>query len=326
MSVWRGSWKRRGLTLVLVGLLCAFTGWVFLRSAAEFWDYHWAIRYEALALAFLVYSVDLWLATVAWHTVCRVVMGEHPYLAGTRGYVTSLLFRRLPSGLFGIGSRLYLYEKMGRRWPETATAMAIEWVSTVIAGGLVGLTYVVSQPAVPWPGKIGLLAVGIAAAGVAQPRLIAYAGRRVSRSWPSDSSEPGVSIVHISGWQSAGIVGLYALVWIWGGLLLFVIVRALAEVPMYEVVRITGLWALAGTVGSLVVILPSGLGLVEMTLGTLLIGVVSAPVAAASAIGMRLVVTVGEFVWTVIIWWTGLLQRRINGGVPTFVDRRARKG
>ncbi len=82
----------------------------------------------------------------------------------------------------------------------------------------------------------------------------------------------------------------------------FLLVRALYPLPLSQAIYLTGAFALAGCIGSLSVIAPSGLGVREGVLILSLQTVVPNPVAALAAIVARLWASVPELVLIIIAY------------------------
>lgn len=304
------SGYRRIAAIIVFGVVVLVAVWYVWQNVQEFRAYHWTLDLWSIGLAFAIYTLDLWLATVAWHAVCKLVLPEHHYWSGARIYAASLSFRRLPfGGIIGGGSRLYLYERLGYPWQQTAAGLAIEWSATVTAGGLLGLTYWIVQSSLPWLVKPCLIGTLIFLTMVVQPHVLSFAHRQAMRLASMKSSEPIPPTIRISRSQHSWIIALYLLVWTVGGILVFVVARAFTEVPNRAMLSVVGMWALAGTGGMVAVVLPSGLGIVELTLSIQLTSIIPVPAATGTAVAVRLLVTVAETVWTLIAWRANLKSR-----------------
>jgi hypothetical protein len=96
------------------------------------------------------------------------------------------------------------------------------------------------------------------------------------------------------------LLGLSALAWIGGGLVLYVLANAVMPVPPTYIPALIGAWAASGAVSLSAGLLVSGMGLREVTLTVLLGSLVPLPVAVAISVLFRVLLMLGEFVWALV--------------------------
>jgi uncharacterized membrane protein YbhN (UPF0104 family) len=99
-------------------------------------------------------------------------------------------------------------------------------------------------------------------------------------------------------WLAVG--GIYALVWIVGGCALWLLVRSLGAEDA-DAQRVIASWIIARGAALPLTLLPAGLGLADLGLALLLGYILPPPVAVASAVLMRGLVTLGETGWAVAL-------------------------
>lgn len=255
-----------------------------------------------------LYTLALALAIVGWRWVLRVLDVRRRWLEDATFYTLSLAARRLPGGIWGPVGRVYLYRQAGAPTARVAAATVLDHV-LVVATALalappalaalplrtVGAAWLVlALAAVPWL----LLLV---------PRCRAWLVERMVRRGllPAESSTQSPR------WLWAGIGGVYALVWLSGGLSLAAIVRAFgsSDVDPWPVVAA---WILARGAALPLAILPAGFGASDLALALLLGYAMPAPVALASALAVRALVTVGEAGWALALLTVSHVPRIIQ--------------
>jgi hypothetical protein len=88
-----------------------------------------------------------------------------------------------------------------------------------------------------------------------------------------------------------------------GGLDLYLLANAIYPVAFDYLPAFIGAWAATGVVGLLASYLMQGMGVTEITLAVLLSGFVPAPVAIVISIFFRILLTIGEVVWALLLAW-----------------------
>jgi glycosyltransferase 2 family protein len=218
-------------------------------------------------------------------------------------FYASQVGRYIPGVVWQPAAQIALATRAGATLPQASTAFAVHAVVQAAAGGTVGATFL----AVGWglPLGIRLLALSTllpvallyrAALGWA----VAMLGRLFGRTFPRALIPSQGAILISYGWTVATVAA--------NGLAFWILLSSVdGGVPVSVAVPA---FALAWTVGFLVVVFPSGIGVREATL-ILLIGTASGttPLIAAS-LAHRLVIIVAE---GVMITWTGFwsVRRRL---------------
>jgi len=95
-------------------------------------------------------------------------------------------------------------------------------------------------------------------------------------------------------------IGLYLVVWVFGGLLLFMICNILVPTPVQNLGYMVGSWTLVGLLGYLFFFSPSNLGISEVGFSLLLTNIMPAPVAVVVSLTIRLLIFLFEIFWAII--------------------------
>lgn len=302
-----GAWRAwSGLLLLL--LLLAYLVYV-VRTAPP------AIELRALlarlspgdlATAALLYGLVLAVAILGWSLIIGTLSACWSVFEHTRIYTVTAVTRRLPGTFWYMLGRVVLYERLGVPRGLTALASGLEFVAMVLGGTLVAL--------LTWPLVLGgqtlnpllVLLPLLIAALLLNPPLVRSLVRRFGRS----AGAPAVRYRQVLLW-----IGVFALTWYIGGVLLFVVTRAVTPLPLSRLPAIVGVWAVAGVAATLFFsFLPFGLGATELTLAALLTPFVPTGEALFIALVMRVILTACELGY-------GLL-----GGLLYLPDLLARRG
>ena len=103
-----------------------------------------------------------------------------------------------------------------------------------------------------------------------------------------------------------GLLSAYAVAWIAGGVLLYILIGALYPLAVTMLPAVIGAWAGASAMGLIAAYLIQGLGVREVTLAAILSVFMPLPVAIVTSVLFRLVLTAGEVVWPLV--WAWLLR------------------
>src|SRR3989337_2732647 len=95
-----------GLSFAVI-LFMIWNGW------SQIPDVNWNIDFRLVALAFLLHSLLLLAATFGWHLIFKQMAGSDELARDMRVYVISNAAKRLPGGLWGAASRVYLSKRGG---------------------------------------------------------------------------------------------------------------------------------------------------------------------------------------------------------------------
>lgn len=288
----------RTISLFLTIASVLFLGIWFYQRRADLLAVQWASLWSVLVLLVAMYGLSLVLNFVVWHsylsTLKRIPWTRDLYL-----YAYSNLSRRLPSSLTFFLVRMVHYGDAGIE-PE-----AVWWFSgqelffQIATGVLVALVTsfsTISTSVILWFILVlALVPLVLAVYPVVLARL-----KRASASAPSR-----LPLGTVLGWMLA-----YLLSWINGGLMLYILVSRIVG-PEVVGLRLTlGMWSFSGALGLLGSLIPLGQYVREASLLLLLQPYVPLPLATASAVVFRLVLMIGDVVWSLILLVLGRLLQK----------------
>lgn len=116
---------------------------------------------------------------------------------------------------------------------------------------------------------------------------------------------------------SAGLLLIYGLAWILGGIDLYLLANAVQPVPLELLPAVIGAWAASGAVSFVASYLVQGMGLTEVTLAALLSSYLPLPVAIVISILFRILLTICEVLWALLLAWALSGFRLRRPGNPT---------
>jgi hypothetical protein len=303
-TFWRRGrliWDRPGGRRVLLGLmLLAGIGialWTVVRDWSNLVHYDWQFDWVYLALSSATYAASLALAVVAWSAIMYALKARLSWKQNARFFMYSWMARRLPTAAPFVASRVMLYEQAGV--PRRLTLAGMLWEQILLIASS-GVLVVLLFPFTPLLGKsIPLLPLAILAVVsvflALRPRMIARVLEWMLRRWHKDPLTDFLGLP-----ATIGVFVLHALVWLMGGLILFLMVRSIYGLDWAALPVIVQIWVASGLVGYLSFFIPVGLGLSDVSMAVLLALVVPLSVALIIVLLIRLWLTLNELLWALV--------------------------
>jgi hypothetical protein len=296
-SLWeRARASRLLFSVAAIGLTAAALGYLIYREWPVLVGYPWQFNPWALAGAFILFSLTLWLAAWIWSLIMNGLAVPLPAGRHVRYYMISNVAKRLPGTIWYVAGRVQFYRAEGIDSRLVAVGSGIELVVLILGGILAGLAFsiplLLERQVSPW--YLGLvLLIGL---GLVQPPVV----NRLLRLMKIEAGQ-------VTSARLLGLTLLYAVGWTVGGLIIFLVGNVVTPIPLAQVGYVIGAWVFTGLLSQTVFFLPSNFGITEVSLSLLLSRILPSPVAVLIAILARLSMTAFELIWAGIF---ALLLRR----------------
>lgn len=306
--------KRRSgravLALVLVGAVLGLLALAIVRDWGTIVAYDWRVNVGYLLLVVVLHSASLWLIFIVWHWMVAGLGKAPDVWTNFQIYALSTVARRVPTPLWFLGARLYLYRQHSISGTAILTTTALE-MGLMILGGCA--SYIIVLPAYVnapgyslWP--LMALVVGLFAVLLVRPRtfvdLINFFLRRFNRQ-PIQ--------VHIRRTDLIRWSAIHVSSWFIGGTAFYFLVKAVTDTTA-NLPSLIAVTCLATLVGLMSQVLPSGLGIKELTLGSLLSVWMPLSVGLVVSIVYRITLTLVEMCWVLVAFFS--LRRTSKGPNP----------
>jgi len=242
-----------------------------------------------LALAFGLLAVYYLLFVVGWLWILRALHINVSYRVALQSEMVSMLAKYVPGGVWTPAARVMALRRYGvTATPTVLGSIALEAGLSAIAGVLV---FIVSLPTVDdsdaplWP----LVGFGVALAVLLHPRVFRPLARRLLKRFGASELPP------IRQRTLVGLVAYYAVTWVFGGLTMLYLIRAVGGDVGYDAVPyLGGVGAVGAIVAVLSFIAPSGLGVREASMFGLMLAVTTSGVALGATVLNRIAITLVE--------------------------------
>ncbi|WP_444961110.1 lysylphosphatidylglycerol synthase domain-containing protein [Nocardiopsis sp. M1B1] len=300
-------WARLALLLVVcvcVGLALR-ANWEQARDAAA------ALPLWVLPAAVLTGMAGLTAQMLAWRALLAGMGSPLPRRTAARVMFVGQLGKYLPGSVWAFVAQV----ELARDWnvPRTRGAAAtLLAVGVTVAAGLavaaVALPLSSAEAARRWWWALALAPVLLAAL---HPRVVGWGIRLAARPFARFREVAEAGPLDVCGRSMAAAVGWTLVAWVPLGLHVWLLTWAVGGEALRSLGPAVGAYALAWTLGLLVVFAPAGLGVREAVLVVALAPVVDAGAALVVAVLSRLVMTVADVAWAGL---SVLLSRRAVPG------------
>ncbi len=303
-TLWRRArliWERPGgrrtllALMILAGLGIAL--WTIIRDWSNLVNYNWQFDWAYLALSSVAYAASLALAVIAWSAIMYALKARLSWKQNARFFIYSWMARRLPTAAPFVASRVMLYEQAGV--PRRLTLAGMLWEQILLIASS-GVLVVLMFPFTPLLGQsipllpLAILAV-VSVAVAFRPTLLARLLAWMLRRWHKDPLTDFLGTP-----ATMGIFALHALLWLVGGLILFLMVRSIYVLDWVALPVIMQIWVASGLVGYLSFFIPISLGLSDVSMAVLLALVVPLSVALIIVLLIRVWLTINELFWALV--------------------------
>ena len=258
-----------------------------------FYDYDWRTKWEVILLALALSIGGRIVAGVIWADIMNRLGSNVPLLSHIQHYCTARILRRIPGKIWFIVGRGYLYSQDGDSFGLVAIASAIEFAITLLSGVIVVLftiSYAIfdlSNPAY----YVSLAAIAGFSILCIHPRTIAWLVKRAGLA-----DVPNLSYGTLLKWLVS-----YMIIWVIGGLMLYLVANIVIDVPYLHIGYIIGSWCLISIFSLVTIAIPTNLGINDIGLGLLLMSILPSSLAAVIAVLFYLLALLYEFIGFLII-------------------------
>lgn len=237
------------------------------------WQDYWLAGLISILLCLISHTLQF----VVW---IRLIADQHRLgWDDLQYYARFLMLRRLPGGIWQWVGRTSMYagsEDLSSG--AVITASFLEWFLLLLVGGSL---IIAGIPSLPLPILVLLcgLIIGLAV--------------YLSYQWQLKTKTTLRRL-------STGLfwILLYGSAWVLGGAIILILSSpGLQSSNTMDLFRATWIWATAGCIGALIIFLPAGLGIRDITLVALLQPYLPTTNAVVVSILMRLILTLGDILW-----------------------------
>ncbi|MDT0331623.1 lysylphosphatidylglycerol synthase domain-containing protein [Nocardiopsis lambiniae] len=289
----RDPWVR----FALLVLVCACAGWALRGHWEQARDAASALPLWTLPVAVLSGMAGLTAQMLAWRALLAGLGSPLSVPVAARVMFVGQLGKYLPGSVWAFVAQVELARD--RDVPRVrGTAATLLAVGVTVAAGLavagVALPLSSVEAARTWWWALALAPLLLAGL---HPRVVRWGVRLVARPFARFREVAEAGPLDIGGRAMAAALGWTLVAWVPLGLHLWLLAWAVGGDPWGSLAPAVGAYALAWTLGLLVVFAPAGLGVREAVLVVALAPVVDAGAALVAAVLSRLVMTVADVAW-----------------------------
>ena len=280
------SWWRLAFSILTFLIVVLILGFLIYQQKDQLLSFNWQFDWLFLLFSFLIFGLDLTLVVIVWGWILNSLGKQINFRTHFHYYCISNIAKRIPGTIWYIASRVTLYSTVGIELRKTSFASGVEVIISIIASAIVSLTFAVQILTDYSISPLFLGGVLLLGAILIHPRVMSIMLRRLNLEINK------IQYRLIFQWLFA-----YILIWIIGGILLYMIVNILYDLPIAYLGYVIGSWSLVGFLSSLLFFSPSNLGVTEVGLSILLSAILPSSIAVVIAIFARILLIIYEIVW-----------------------------
>ena len=313
LNLKRSIWWYLGSFLVTLGSL-AIVAYLVYKNRQALLEVKDNISIWPFLAAFPLFCLGELLASLAWGRIMNDLTTPLPMRRHQMIFVVTHAARRLPGTVWHVIGRVAWYDRLGISKAVTTFANVLEtvlilWSGLVLAVLIIPFAYP-AQSRNAWIYLAGLVITGV----VIHPRFMRWILRRTGHGEQAASLTYRKVLVWLV---------FYLAIWLNGGAILFLVIRGIYPIPLSLLPLSVAAWCLTGVAGTLVLLLPSGLGVGEATLSLILSTQIPSAIAVAAALLMRLLLTVLEFLFAAVVFFFSDFRKSSLTPNPSPLDRRS---
>ena len=273
-------------SLIVLFIAGGILGYLIYSQRDILLTYDWDINWFQVFFSFIVFSLDLLLVIIVWTWLMNSLGKKIKFSTHFLYYSISNVTKRIPGTLWYIASRAQLYKSDQVDYKITTITSGVEYAIATIGSVLVCLLFAIPI-IIEYSYSPFLFIVVILIAGfVVHPRVIDWIFRRLKLD--AGSLEYRVILKSLV---------LYMLIWVLGGVVLFLIANSIYPLQMTDLSYVIGAWSIVGFITSVLLFLPTNLGLTEVGISLLLSNIMPSSIAVIIAILGRIFITIFELIW-----------------------------
>jgi len=251
------------------------------------------LRIWPLLLTIPIFALGELLASTVWAKIMNDLTTPLPMIRHQMIFVVTHAARRIPGTVWHVIGRVAWYERLGISKAVSVLANVLEtvlmiWSGLILSALLLPFISQARQFAL-WQFLVGIVLSGL----VLHPKVLYLI---LSRFGQGEQAK-NLHYSRVLGW-----LAYYLFIWLIGGSVLYLLINTIYPLPLTILPVCVGAWAITGVAATIVLVLPSGLGLSEATLGLLLSTQVPSSIAVTAAILMRVLLTILEFLFAAIMF------------------------
>jgi len=257
--------------------------------------YEWDLNYIWLLPSFLLFVAQNVITVLGWRSILIRFSKSIAFKQHVKIYSWTSLVQRIPAGiLWTVAGRTYWYQKLDVPASTAATASFLEIAMAIFVGIPIGLLQLATLFSLSW---IVYLLISIVFLFLLSSLFLLPNIWR----WFDQICKWDILQITPSRRRSLTWIGIYGLVWLLSGMILYLVIRLFYDLPVNKAPQIIGIWTLASLMAYVTALAPSGLGVKELSLTYLLKFYLPEPLPLVVALVTRLLWTGYEIIFAAVL-------------------------
>ena len=277
-----------------------FIAFILVQYWSELIEQTNEVHFDLVLLAVVLYPLGMLPTALSWHIVLDSLGVDQSVWFNLRAYSISTLPRKIPGSIWFFSSRASLYKEVEIPVSTSIAATIIEALLLSLTG--IGLAILLAgKYLVQIISENPLFAIAIPVFTILMILIVWAFSNPGGAIRKLIDGKFKLLLPRLLPTRLFRIISMMSMAWIGGGALLFITVRSVEILPVNDIFKIIGIWAISGSISLIISLGISFFGLREIALAALL-GVLIPPISAiVVAIAFRIVLTLGELIWAFVI-------------------------
>jgi len=275
-----------GYSFIVLIIAAGILGYLIYSQRAVLINYDWDIDWTLVFVSFIVFSLDLLLVVVVWAWLMDSMGKKIKFSIHFVYYSISNITKRIPGTIWYIASRAQLYKSNQIDYKITTVTSGVEYGIMTLSSVMVSLVFAI--PIILDFGYSPYLFIFVIIIGsiLVHPRTISWVFERLN----VETTSLAYRLIILS-------LVMYIFIWILGGVVLFLIAKSIYPLEFSNLPYVIGAWSIVGFITSILLFLPTNLGLTEVGISLLLANIMPSSIAVIIAVISRILITIFELVW-----------------------------
>lgn len=292
--------KNRKYSLLINGFLLMITLFFLTKYISKEWqtikEFQIQLLILPLILSFILYGINYFLFVISWHIIIKAFGVKSTLITNSYIYSYSQIAKILPTPAWFIAGRLVLYKKEGAKEKVILTSTFLEIILHMVVGLVIlALISISSSNYSSWLYGLSLIPLIVL---ILSPKLLNFSFLKI---YDSNFSKSDMFF----------LILIFAITWILSGPFFQYLLSGCGisvQIPMTKLWQIWIISSIFAYIGSLTL---GGIGILrEFSITFLLGNLVSLPYAAVIAAVSRVIMTIGNLLWPLLIMGVSNLTRR----------------
>lgn len=281
------------IPILVISALFGLLIWNIVKNWQQIITANWHLSYPNLFLL-IIFSVAIYpINILSWHILTKALNLNLSIATNAKIWMYSNLSRFLPGGIWQYPSRVYLISKQNISKSVAATAIILETFFILLTGSI-SVLLLIFFGELHFSNEIKIIFFTIFLVSMLAIIFSKSLVNKLVFFLSKILKKPSLSSVFIPMKLMPQVTLIFFLQFVTNGLVLYILSGSVVDLKLSQVPLFVGIFALSWLLGYVSLVAPSGLGVQEASIATLLSLMMPLPIASVVAILFRFILLISE--------------------------------